>query len=89
LHFNRDKHVRLEAKLRLSPAPGTISYISDQAEFTPKIVQTSEERVNLMYLIKIELDNPDHDLKPGMPADCMIDFGDMEYTSNNQQDKEK
>ncbi len=58
--------------------PGTISYISDQAEFTPKIVQTSEERVNLMYLIKIELDNPDHDLKPGMPADCMIDFGELE-----------
>ncbi|MCX6645693.1 MAG: efflux RND transporter periplasmic adaptor subunit [bacterium] len=54
---------------------GTISYISDQAEFTPKAVQTPEERVNLMYMIKIELENPNHDLKPGMPADCVIDFG--------------
>jgi HlyD family secretion protein len=54
---------------------GTISYISDQAEFTPKAVQTSAERVNLMYMIKVELENPDHALKPGMPADCIIDFG--------------
>lgn len=53
---------------------GTISYISDQAEFTPKAVQTPVERVNLMYMIKIELENPDRDLKPGMPADCVIEF---------------
>lgn len=53
---------------------GTISFISDQAEFTPKAVQTPEERVNLVYMIKIELENPNHDLKPGMPADCVIDF---------------
>jgi HlyD family secretion protein len=52
---------------------GTISYISDEAEFTPKSVQTSEERVKLVYLIKVELANPDHELKPGMPADCVIE----------------
>ena len=52
--------------------PGRISYISDQAEFTPKAVQTYEERVKLMYRIKIALNNPRQELKPGMPADARI-----------------
>lgn len=51
---------------------GRISYISSQAEFTPKGVQTFEERVKLMFRIKISLDNPDNELKPGMPADGLI-----------------
>jgi HlyD family secretion protein len=51
---------------------GTVSYISNEAEFTPKSVQTSEERVKLVFLVKIELDNPNQELKPGMPADCVI-----------------
>lgn len=51
---------------------GRISFISSEAEFTPKSVQTSEERVKLMYRIKIELPNPDRELKPGMPADAVI-----------------
>ncbi|GAB6192984.1 efflux RND transporter periplasmic adaptor subunit [Desulfocastanea catecholica] len=54
---------------------GRVSYISSQAEFTPKTVQTFEERVKLMYRIKVLLDNPDHELKPGMPADGVIDLG--------------
>lgn len=54
---------------------GLVSYISSQAEFTPKTVQTFEERVKLMYRIKVLLDNPDHELKPGMPADGVIDLG--------------
>jgi HlyD family secretion protein len=53
---------------------GTISFISNEAEFTPKTVQTSEERVKLTYLVKITLENPGHELKPGMPADCVIDL---------------
>ncbi|MEJ2157888.1 MAG: HlyD family efflux transporter periplasmic adaptor subunit [Desulfobacteraceae bacterium] len=52
--------------------PGKISFISDQAEFTPKAVQTYEERVKLMYRIKISLDNPRQELKAGMPADATI-----------------
>jgi HlyD family secretion protein len=52
---------------------GRISFISSEAEFTPKAVQTSAERVKLMYLVKIELDNPGQDLKPGMPADARIE----------------
>ena len=54
---------------------GRVSYISSQAEFTPKTVQTFEERVKLMYRIKVLLDNPEKELKPGMPADGIIDLG--------------
>lgn len=51
---------------------GILSFISSQAEFTPKSVQTFEERVKLMFRIKIDLANPDGELKPGMPADALI-----------------
>jgi HlyD family secretion protein len=49
---------------------GTISFISSQAEFTPKSVETHKERVTLVYRVKINLDNSTHELKPGMPADA-------------------
>ncbi|MBB5346798.1 efflux RND transporter periplasmic adaptor subunit [Desulfoprunum benzoelyticum] len=55
---------------------GRISFISSEAEFTPKAVQTFEERVKLMYRIKIDLQNPENELKPGMPADAVIDFSE-------------
>ena len=58
---------------------GRISFISSTAEFTPKSVQTYKERVTLVYRIKIDADNPNHELKPGMPADATIDL-----TSNRQ-----
>jgi len=51
---------------------GTIGFISSEAEFTPKSVQTLKERVTLVYRIKVYLDNPNRELKPGMPADGMI-----------------
>jgi HlyD family secretion protein len=53
---------------------GRISFISPDAEFTPKSVQTYKERVTLVYRIKIDIDNPNHELKPGMPADARIDL---------------
>jgi len=49
---------------------GTVGYISDVAEFTPKNVQTPEERSKLVFRIKIKLDNSDGLFKPGMPADA-------------------
>ncbi len=52
---------------------GTVDFISDEAEFTPKNVQTKEERVNLVYAVKITLPNPDGKLKPGMPADAVFE----------------
>lgn len=51
---------------------GRISFIASDAEFTPKSVQTYKERVTLVYRIKIDIDNPNHELKPGMPADAHI-----------------
>ncbi len=51
---------------------GKVSFISSKAEFTPKTVQTSKERVTLVYRVKIDLENPNHELKPGMPADAEI-----------------
>ena len=51
---------------------GTISFISSESEFTPKTVQTDKERVKLVYRIKIDIPNPDMELKPGMPADGEI-----------------
>jgi HlyD family secretion protein len=51
---------------------GRISFIASNAEFTPKSVQTYKERVTLVYRIKIDVDNPNHELKPGMPADAEI-----------------
>jgi multidrug resistance efflux pump len=51
---------------------GTVSFIAHEAEFTPRNVQTQEERVNLVFAVKISLDNADHRLKPGMPADAEI-----------------
>jgi len=51
---------------------GRISFIAQEAEFTPKQIQTTEERVKLVYRIKIAIDNTYLELKPGMPADGFI-----------------
>jgi len=51
---------------------GRISFVAPQAEFTPKNVQTQKERVKLVYRIKIDIANPNMELKPGMPADAEI-----------------
>ncbi|MFA5355964.1 MAG: efflux RND transporter periplasmic adaptor subunit [Candidatus Omnitrophota bacterium] len=51
---------------------GRVSFISGEAEFTPKFIQTQEERVKLVYRIKVKVENDGLDLKPGMPADAYI-----------------
>jgi len=51
---------------------GWISFVSSQAEFTPKYIQTTEERVKYVYRIKVRVNNSSLDLKPGMPADAYI-----------------
>jgi HlyD family secretion protein len=51
---------------------GRVTFVSSQAEFTPKNVQTSEERAKLVYKIKIGLDNADGLFKPGMPAEARL-----------------
>jgi HlyD family secretion protein len=52
--------------------PGWISFIASESEFTPKNVQTEKERVKLVFRIKIDVKNPDRELKPGMPADARL-----------------
>jgi HlyD family secretion protein len=51
---------------------GTVTFISSEAEFTPKNVQTEEERVKLVFGVKVKVKNENGELKPGMPADVKI-----------------
>lgn len=64
-----------KAEVRVDTFPdkvyaGSVSYISPEAEFTPKTIQTRKERVKLVYLVKISIPNPRLELKSGMPADA-------------------
>ncbi|HEY5998878.1 MAG TPA: efflux RND transporter periplasmic adaptor subunit, partial [bacterium] len=52
--------------------PGVVAEIAEKPEFTPKNVQTREERVKLVFGVKVEIENPGGELKPGMPADAVI-----------------
>ena len=72
-------HVKLgqECEVRSDTFPGKVykgrvGFISQEAEFTPKTVQTEKERVKLVFRVKVYVDNPAMELKPGMPADVEI-----------------
>jgi HlyD family secretion protein len=55
------------------PFEATVRYIASKAEFTPKEVQSPDERVKLIYAVKLYLtENPGHQLTPGLPADAVI-----------------
>jgi HlyD family secretion protein len=62
---------------------GAISEISQQSEFTPRNVQTQEERVKLVFAVKVTVRNAGHLLKPGMPADATIHTGNREQGTAN------
>lgn len=51
---------------------GKVIYISPEAEFTPKNIQTKDERTKLVFAVKIRVANPKYELKPGMPADALV-----------------
>ncbi|HET89123.1 MAG TPA: HlyD family efflux transporter periplasmic adaptor subunit [Chloroflexi bacterium] len=51
---------------------GRVIGIADKAEFTPRNVQTQEERVNMVFAVDVRIPNPDHALRPGLPADAVI-----------------
>jgi HlyD family secretion protein len=55
---------------------GKLSFISSEAEFTPKQIETREERVKLVYRIKVDIDNPNQELKLNMPVDAVIQLAD-------------
>lgn len=66
-----------EVEVRVDTFPervfvGHVASIAGEAEFTPRNVQTQEERVSLVFAVKVRIPNADHDLKPGMPADATI-----------------
>ena len=76
---NRIGQVRMgqEVEVRVDSFPerafmGHVVNIAGEAEFTPRNMQTQEERVNLVFAVKVRLPNPDHALKPGMPADATM-----------------
>ena len=54
------------------PFAGRVVSISPNAEFTPKNVQTKEERTKLVFAVKLEIENPEGSLKPGLPADAVL-----------------
>lgn len=69
-----------KAEVKIDGAPdrtfeGIVTYISPNAEFTPKNVQTKEERTKLVFAVKIEVENSDGALKPGLPADAKLVTG--------------
>ena len=66
-----------KAEVRVDTFPertfaGTVTFISPEGEFTPKIIQTHKERVKLVYLVKVSIPNPTSELKSGMPADAWL-----------------
>lgn len=76
---NRLGRVKLGARVRVTTDSypgkvywGRVVFIASKAEFTPKQIQTPEERVKLVYRVKIDLENPRHELKSNMPADAEI-----------------
>jgi HlyD family secretion protein len=73
VHWGQDVDVRTDTYPDKSYR-GRISLISSEAEFTPKSVQTEKERVTLVYRVKVDVENPNYELKPGMPADAYIKF---------------
>ncbi|MGQ9766604.1 MAG: HlyD family secretion protein [Anaerolineae bacterium] len=67
--------------------PGTVTYIAGRAEFTPKNIQTREERATTVFAVKISAANPDAVLKPGMPADVYFDGPNADGQGNGRWDR--
>ena len=72
IKIGQQVNVKIDSGEEMKHYQGTISWISASAEFTPKIIQTKEERVNLVYAVKVTVKN-DGSLKIGMPAEMWID----------------
>jgi len=72
LKIGQDVTVKIDDNDDMKNYNGSITWIASEAEFTPKIIQTKEERVNLVYAVKVEVKN-DGSLKIGMPAEMWIE----------------
>lgn len=82
IYVPQDIHSKLKTEMKvvgylpelgMKSFEGTISHISDVAEFTPKNVQTREERTRLIYGVKVKFKNPDETLKPGMSIEVKLE----------------
>ena len=71
IKIGQEVTVKIDGAAEMKSVKGTISWIASQAEFTPKIIQTKEERVNLVYAVKVKIKN-DGSLKIGMPAEMWV-----------------
>ena len=76
---NRLGHVFIgqQVEVRVDSFPertflGNVVAIANKAEFTPRNVQTQEERVNMVFAVEVNIPNPDYALRPGLPADAVI-----------------
>jgi len=69
--IGKEVRVRFDVEEGLEEIAGKVSWVSPRAEFTPKIIQTKEERVNLVYALKIQVVNPGS-LKIGMPGEVLF-----------------
>ncbi len=71
LKLGQTVNVEIDSETDVQSFPGTVSWISGKAEFTPKTIQTKEERVNLVYAFKVRVAN-DGSLKMGMPGEVFF-----------------
>jgi HlyD family secretion protein len=71
LKIGKEVNVKIDSGTEMKSYAGTISWISSSTEFTPKVIQTKEERINLVYAVKVTVKN-DGSLKIGMPAEMWI-----------------
>ena len=71
LKIGQEVTVRVDSGDSMKSYKGTVSWIAESAEFTPKIIQTKEERINLVYAVKVKVKN-DGSLKIGMPGEMWI-----------------
>jgi HlyD family secretion protein len=71
IRLGQKADVRIDSFARRS-FPGRVIFISPEAEFTPKNVQTKEDRVKLVFGVRLEIENPDGIFKPGLPADAIL-----------------
>jgi HlyD family secretion protein len=72
ISLGQEATVTIDAFAEKKKFAGRVVYVSPTAEFTPKNVQTREERSKLVFAVKIEAENPEGYLKPGLPADARI-----------------
>ena len=74
IKVGQDVMIKIDGVNEMKSYKGIVSWIASSAEFTPKVIQTKEERVNLVYAVKIKVQN-DGGLKIGMPAEMWINSG--------------